>query len=134
MTRRVFCDTGVLVRYFADDDPPRALAAAQLIDGDDTLVISTGVLIEVAHVLRTEHGRTNPEISQALVAFLTKRGVELSDADQAQTVAALQWSARVSARRIPDALIAAAAERARCDVIATFDEGLTRSTVPVRML
>lgn len=134
MARRVFCDTGVLVRYFTDDDPPRALAAARLIDGDDILVVSTGVLIEVAHVLRTQHGRANPEISHALVAFLTKRGVELSDADQAHAVAALRWSARVSARRIPDALIAAAAERAGCEFIATFDAGFTASTVPARML
>ena len=134
MARRVFCDTGVLIRYFADDDPPQALAAARLIDGDDTLVISTGVLIEVAHVLRTQHARTNPEIAHALVELLTKRGIELADADRPQAVAALRWSARVSARRIPDALIAAAAERAGCDMIATFDEGFTPSSVPVRML
>lgn len=134
MARRVFCDTGILVRYFADDDPPRALAAARLVDGQDILVVSTTVLIEVAHVLRTQHGRTNPEVSEALVAFLTKRRVELSDADQSETVAALQWSARVSARRIPDALISAAAMRAGCDLIATFDERLTSPTIPVQML
>ncbi len=83
---------------------------------------------------RTQHSRANPEIADALVAFLTKRGVELADADQAYAVAALRWSARVSARRIPDALIAAAADRAGCDIIATFDEALTTSSVPVRML
>jgi len=134
MARRVFCDTGILIRYFADDDPPRALAAAQLIDGDDTLVVSTAVLLEAVHVLRTQHGHDNPEIAQALIEFLTKRRVELADADQAQAVAALRWAARMSARRIPDALIAAAAERARCDVIATFDEGLVSPSVAVRML
>jgi predicted nucleic acid-binding protein len=131
---RVFCDTGVLVRYFADDDPPRALAAARLIDGTDTLVISTAVLIEVAHVLRTQHSRVNPEIANALVAFLTKRRVELTDADLPQTVAALRWSSRVAARRIPDALISAAAERAECDMIATFDEALRSPTIAVRAL
>lgn len=134
MARRVFCDTGILVRYFADDDPPRALAAARLIDGEDTLVISTAVLLEVAHVLRTQHGQGNPDIAEALIDFLTKRRVELADADLAQAVAALRWSARVSARRIPDALISAAAERARCDIIATFDGSLTSPTVAVRML
>ncbi len=134
MSRRVFCDTGILVRYFADDDPPRALAAARLIDSEDTLVISTAVLVEVAHVLRTQHGRRNPAIAEALVGFLTKRRVELIDADQAQAVAALQWAARVSARRIPDALISAAAEHAGCDIIATFDDALTSPTVSVRML
>lgn len=134
MARRVFCDTGILVRYFADDDPPRALAAARLIDGEDTLVISTAVLLEVAHVLRTQHGQGNPDIAEALIDFLTKRRVELADADLAQAVAALRWSARVSARRIPDALISAAAGRAKCDIIATFDGSLTSPTVAVRML
>ena len=134
MVRRVFCDTGILIRYFADDDPPRALAAARLIDGGDTLVISTAVLIEVVHVLRTQHGRANPEIADALIAFLTKRGVELVDADEAEAVAALRWSARVSARRIPDALISAAAQHARCDLIATFDESMSAVDIPVRML
>ena len=134
MARRVFCDTGILIRYFADDDPPRALAAARLIDGSDTLVISTAVLIEVVHVLRTQHRRANPEIAEALIAFLTKRGVELVDADEAEAVAALRWSARVSARRIPDALISAAAQHARCDLIATFDESMSAVDIPVRML
>lgn len=133
MVRRVFCDTGILVRYFADDDPPRALAAARLIDGGDTLVISTAVLIEVVHVLRTQHGRANPEIANALIAFLTKRGVELVDADLPEAVAALRWSARVSARRVPDALISAAANHARCDLIATFDERMSTVDVPVRL-
>lgn len=134
MVRRVFCDTGILVRYFADDDPPRALAAARLIDGGDTLVISTAVLIEVVHVLRTQHGRADPEIADALIAFLTKRGVELVDADLPEAVAALRWSARVSARRVPDALISAAANHARCDLIATFDERMSTVDVPVRLL
>jgi predicted nucleic acid-binding protein len=134
MAGRVFCDTGILVRYFADDDPPRALAAARLIDGDDTLVISTAVLLEVAHVLRTQHGQTNPDISEALVEFLTKRRVELTDADQMQAVAALRWSARVSARRIPDAIMGAAARHAEVDYIATFDESLRSPLVPVRLL
>lgn len=135
MTRqRVFCDTGVLVRYFAEDDPPRALAAARLIDSENDLVISTGVLIEVAHVLRTQHGKLNPAIAHALIEFLTHRRVELVDADKAQAVAGLRWTARVSARRIPDTLLAAAAERSGCDFIATFDEGLRSPLVPVRML
>ena len=133
MVRRVFCDTGILVRYFADDDPPRALAAARLIDGGDTLVISTAVLIEVVHVLRTQHGRANPEIAGALIEFLTKRGVELIDADLPEAVAALRWSARLPARRVPDALISAAANHARCDLIATFDERMSTVDVPVRL-
>ncbi len=131
---RVYVDTSVLVRYFADDDPARAFAAATLVDGDDTLVVSTASLIELVHVLRTEYRVANPELANGLATFLARENVELADADRDGTIAALRWSARASARRIPDALIGAAAERARCAWIATFDQEMTTRTVPVRSL
>ena len=133
MASRVFCDASVLVRYFAEDDPPRAFAAATLIDGEATLVVSTAAILEVVHVMRVR-GSTNPALGSALIEFLSRANVELADADQASTVAAIRWSLRVSARRIPDAIIAAAAEHARCDTIATFDERMESPTVPVRLL
>ncbi len=134
MAGRIFCDTSVLIRYFADDDPPRAFAAAGLFDSDATLVVSTTALLELVHVLRTRYGVTNPVLGEGLISFLTRSNVELVDADRGATVAAIQWSLRVSARRIPDALIAAAAEHAGCDQIATFDELMTSPSVPVRLL
>lgn len=130
----VFCDSSVIVRYFVGDDPPRSLAAARLVDGDDELVISTSVLIETTHVLRRDHGVTNPDLAAGLMRLLSKANVRLIDADQAATIAGLDWARRVSARRIPDALIAAAAEHAGCDRIATFDERFRSPTVPVRRL
>lgn len=130
---RVFCDASVLVRYFAEDDPPRAFAAATLVDSEATLVVSTATILEVVHVMRAR-GSTNPALGSALIELLSRANVELADADQASTVAAIRWSLRVSARRIPDAIIAAAAEHARCDAIATFDERMQSPTVPVRLL
>lgn len=127
----MFCDTSVLVRYFVGDDPPRSLAAARLVDSDQTLVVSTAVILELVHTLRHDYGASNPEIGNGLIRFLSQPTVELSDADRSSMVAALQWSLRVSARRIPDAVIAAAAERAGCDFIATFDETFSSPTVPV---
>ena len=134
MPARVFCDTSVLIRYFAEDDPPRALAAARLFDSDATLVVSTTALLELVHVLRTNYGVTNPRLGEGLINFLTRDSVELVDADQGATVAAIRWSLRSSARRILDAIIAAVAEHARCDAIATFDERMESPTVPVRLL
>ena len=131
---RLFCDPGVLIRYFTGDDPPRALAAAELIDSDAVLVISTAVLLESIHVLRGDYGLSNPIIGQFLIELLMRSNVHLSDADQAETVAALQWSLRSSARRIPDAVIAAAAHRAGCSHIVTFDEAFASPSVPVRLL
>jgi predicted nucleic acid-binding protein len=131
---RVFADTSVLVRYFVDDDPARAFAAATLVDSSNTIVVSTTALLELVHVLRTDHGIRNPTLAEGLIRFLARANVELADADQAAAIAGIRWTTRVSARRIPDALIAAAAEHARCDWIATFDERMASPTVPVRAI
>lgn len=134
MSRRIFCDTSVLLRYFLEDDPPRALAAARLMDGDYELVVSTGVLLETIHAMRTQYGVENPRIGDVLVRFLSRERTRLADADQAHAIAGLRRSLRTSARRIPDALIAAAAEHAGCEAIATFDQAFDSPSVPVRLL
>ena len=133
---RVFVDSSVLIRYFADDDPPRAFAAAQLLDTADELelVVSTGVILEVVHVLRTRYGVENPRIAELLAAFLSRENVRVADADRSRLIAALIWTVRASARRIPDAILAAAAEQAGCERIATFDEAFVSPTVPAHLL
>jgi len=131
---RVFVDSSVLVRYLAGDDPPRAFAAASLIDGDDTVVVSTGVLFETIHTMRTEYRSSNPGLGEAMIALLTKENVELADADLGRLVASIERTLTQSARRTPDAILAAAAEQAACAWIATFDEGFASPTVPARLL
>lgn len=134
MSERVFLDASVMVRYLAEDDPPRALAAAQLIDGDRTLLVSGVVLLETLHALRTGMAHENPSLGSALIRFLTRENVEVVDADKAHLVAALARSLTISARRIGDAVIAATAEHAGCDWIATFDEAFRSPTIPARMI
>ena len=131
--RRVFLDTSVLVRYFADDDPPRSFAAAELVDSDIALCLSTAVLMETVHVLRTQIGLDNPGLSDLLVAFLTRSNVELEDADKGGAVAALQRARSMSPRRILDALIAEAAVQSGSDSIVAFDRSFPAS-IPVRLL
>lgn len=134
MPGRVFCDTSVLVRYFAEDDVPRALAAASLIDSERELVVSTAVLIELIHALRTQHAMSNPTIGQLVVRFLSRTNVDVVDVDKASLITAIFWSQNASARRIPDAIIGAAAARAGVEFIATFDARFGTPAVPVRML
>jgi predicted nucleic acid-binding protein len=86
------------------------------------------------HALRKAEAIPNPALAQAMIAFLSRANVHLTDADSAAVVAALHWSTHVSARRIPDAILAAAAESARCDSIASFDEKFDSPSVPVRLL
>lgn len=110
------------------------MAAADLIESDRRLVVSTGVLFEIIHVLRTQHGFANPLLAVVLIDFLSRANLELADADAAHVVAGLSWTLQVSSRRIPDAVIAAAASQAGCDWIATFDDAFTSPTVPSRLL
>ena len=132
--QRVFCDTSVLIRYFAEDDVPRALAAARLIDSESRLVVSTGVLLEVLFVLRSDYGFQNPVLAELLVRFLTRTNVELADADGIATAYAIDSTKRMSARHIPDAILAGAAAQAGCEAIVSFDEQFISPSVPVRML
>jgi predicted nucleic acid-binding protein len=134
MAERVFLDTSVVVRYLAEDDPARAFAAASLIDGKGTVVVSTGVLLEALHVLRSAFGATNPALGEALISLLSRRNVELADADAASVVSGISRTLRLSARRIPDAILAASAEQAGCAWIATFDDGFASPTIPSRLL
>lgn len=131
MSRRLFCDTSVLIRYFLGDEPVRAAAAAAIVESDDDLVVSTAVLVELVHALRTKHGLANPHIAAILTRFLTRANVQVADADAAGIVAALSWSQRASGRRIPDLILAAAAQASGCDAIVSFDEKFASPTVPV---
>jgi predicted nucleic acid-binding protein len=131
---RVFLDTSVLIRYFAADDPARALAAASLIDGDQTVVVSTGSILETLHVMRTDYGATNPLLGRGLVRFLSKHNVILADADATSVVAGIERTLQLSERRIPDAILAAAAEQSGCAWIATFDEKFASPSVPSRLI
>jgi predicted nucleic acid-binding protein len=134
MSERVFIDASVLVRYLAEDDPSRALAAAELIESDRAVVISGVVLLEAMHALRTGAGHVNPRLGRALIRFISRANVEVVDADKAHLAAALEWSLSSSARRISDAILAATAEQAGCHWLATFDEAFMSPTVPSRLL
>lgn len=129
----VFLDTSVLLRYLADDDPPRSFAAAKLIDDASVIRLSSVVLTEAVHVLRTDFGLENPALADLLVAFLGRSNVELVDADKGGAIAALQRSRTSSPRRILDSLIAEAALRSGADFIAAFDRSFP-APIPVRLL
>ena len=58
----------------------------------------------------------------------------LDGADSGAIVASIARTLTSSERRIPDAILAAAAEQAGCDWIATFDAGFVSPTVPSRLI
>ena len=98
------------------------------------IVLSTGVILEAIHVLRTQLGIRNPGLGQGLIRLLSRHNVFLADADSGAVVAGIERTLSRSELRIPDAILAAAAEQASCDWIATFDEGFMSPTVPSRLI
>jgi hypothetical protein len=81
----------------------------------------------------TRYGIQSPALVEGLLAFLLRTNVEVADADRDLLIAALRWTTRGSARRIPDAILAAAAERASCDWIATFDRFFHLADRPIEV-
>jgi predicted nucleic acid-binding protein len=131
---RVFVDTSVLIRYLVEDDPVRAFASAELVDSDTAIVLSTGAVLETIHVLRTQYGARNPELGESVITLLSRKNVSLADADAGAVVAGIERTLSMSERRISDAILAAAAEQAACDWIATFDEAFVSPTIPSRLI
>jgi predicted nucleic acid-binding protein len=124
-----FTDSSVLVRYLTDDDPPRARAAAQIVEHDD-LVLTTLILSEVAYVLLTVYRYPRAEIADAMVELLARRNIAVLDADRDETVVALRKS-RSGALSFGDALIIAQMRSSGHDEIYTFDRGFHNQGVRV---
>jgi len=78
--------------------------------------------------------REFPSLARLLTGLLSRSNVVLSDADKSAVISAIYWTQGVSSRRIPDAILAAAAEQAHVDYLATFDEKFSAPSVAVRVL
>lgn len=128
-------DAGVLIRYLTWDRPPLAAAARDLIEGDETVGVSSVVLLETIHVVRGDrYGRDNPELTDALVELLSRENVRLTDLDAELALAAFAGVRHLSARHLADALVAAATESAGARVLVTNDRGFASKLVPVAQL
>ena len=124
-------DTSVVVRYLVGTPENEARRATKLIDGDEQLGLSLVVLVETAHVLRTQYGIERADVLETLVELLTRENVVLLGLPNADAVAALVRARSLRGSPIPDAIIAAAASVAGALPLYTFDEDLHRHGVAV---
>lgn len=123
-------DSGVLLRYFTDDDAERARLAERIIDSDD-LLVSCVILSEVAYVLRSAYGRRQAEIADTLANFLFRDNVDVVDARKERVANAL-LKARDNARlSLGDALILAQMESSGYDEIYSFDRRFRDEAITV---
>ncbi len=114
-------DTNVIVRYLTLDDPDQGPRAKAIFDGlteDEPGFIATVVCAETQWVLTRSYKLTTDDVVERLTAL------SQSDEIRAEDPAAVT-SAASAARQgadFADALIAAAATRAGCNEVVTFDK------------
>ncbi len=120
--KRLFVDANVFLRFFTTDDAGHHTRAAALFKsaaaGEITLVTGPPVLFEIAWTLKAAYGQPHERILDVLSAILALPGLGLTDASLAGRVVSLS---RSSGQEFADAYIAASAEEAGADAVATFN-------------
>ena len=123
-------DTSMLVRYLTGDPPDLADASAQVIDGDDPLLITDVVLVEAAYVLRSEYDVPRDAIVDHLIALLRKANIDTFRLDKHLVIEALLLCRPSGRVAFGDALIWAAARSEPDSIVYSLDrrfpgEGIT---------
>jgi predicted nucleic-acid-binding protein len=124
-------DTNIIVRYLTQDHPEQSPRARALIM-NNSIWVSTTVLLEIEWVLRSAYGLTKLHILDALAAFSDLPQVRVEDPDLLEK--GLAW-ARMG-MDFADALHLAEAQS--CDAFVTFDRNLGGArpdeAIPVQVL
>ena len=125
-------DTSVLVRYLVGAPAEESAAAARLIDNAAEVIgISPVVLVETAHVLRTQYGVARERVLDELIGMIQRENVQILGSRTEPVLEMLVQARSMRGQPIPDALIVAAAMGADAAALATFDRGQARYGFPV---
>ncbi|MSQ14772.1 MAG: type II toxin-antitoxin system VapC family toxin [Dehalococcoidia bacterium] len=125
-------DTSMVVRYLIGDPPNMAEQAARVIDTEDDLQVTDGVLMETAYVLTSVYGVAREVVVDHLIDFLQKENIDTFRLDKDQASQALllcRPSGRVS---FADALLWAAAQSLREKVVYSLDPRFPSADIEVR--
>jgi predicted nucleic acid-binding protein len=124
-------DTSVVVRYLVGTPPAQARRAARLMDGTETIAIPVVVLVETAHVLRTQYGIDRLHVIDTLLELVQREDVAILGMSTEDVAEALVRARAMPGRPIPDALIAIAARSAGALPLYVFDRAMARYGVAV---
>ncbi len=123
MTKAIFVDANVFLRFFTVDDTGQHQQAAELFEkaasGKATLIAGPPVLFEIAWTLRSAYDQSRERVLDVLSAILALPGLSLIDGSLVEEAIAL---ARKGSREFADAYIVASAQQAGAGQIATFNQ------------
>ena len=93
--------------------------------------MSTLVLLETAHVLRSRYGVARGAVLEILLDFVALENVDVLGLPKDVSIEALARAREYESAPLADALIAATAEAAGAESMATFDRQMRRHGLPV---
>jgi predicted nucleic acid-binding protein len=125
-------DTSVVVRYLVGDPPDQARRAQAVMEGAEPVGIPVVVLLETAHVLRTQYGVDRRDILDALLELITRANMEILGLSRALLIEAIVRARDLPGSPLPDAFVAATVRDAAAVPLFTFDGDLARHGIPVR--
>lgn len=118
-------DTNLLLRLLVNDDPAQAAKAKQLFDArageDGSIWVGDTVLVELVWTLSRAYGRLRADLVTALRALACHATLMIESADAVR--AAIEVYER-SLADFSDCLLPEKAQRAGCDQLVTFDNGV----------
>jgi predicted nucleic acid-binding protein len=124
-------DTSVVVRHLVGTPETLARRATAVIERDGVVGIPVLVLLETAHVLRTQYDVPRLDVLEVLIGLVTRDNVELIGLPKTAVLAALARARSLPGAPLPDALIVASAQTADALPLYSFDAGLGRHGIPV---
>ena len=125
-------DTNVIVRYLTGEPAELAARAARIVERSAALSVSTVVLAEAAHVLRSLYAYPREQIVDALTEFVLRENIRPLGLDRPTLVQALAFcrpSGRVS---VADALLWAEARSSGANVVYSLDASFPDQGIEVR--
>jgi predicted nucleic acid-binding protein len=117
-----FLDTNLVVRYLTGDPPHLAERAARIIDHTQDLLLTDGVIAEIAYVLMSVYRVSRAVVMDHLIDFIRKRNITVHERDKTQAIQALMLcrpSGRVS---VVDALLWSTARSSPPHRVYTLDD------------
>jgi predicted nucleic acid-binding protein len=124
-------DTSVVVRHLVGTPETLARRATAVIERDGVVGIPVLVLLETAHLLRTQYDVPRFDVLEVLIGLVTRDNVELIGLPKTAVLAALARARSLPGAPLPDALIVASAQTADALPLYSFDVGLGRHGIPV---
>ena len=108
-----------------------ARRAAGIIDGQGAVGVPLVVLLESAHVLRTQYGVDRLDVLDAMIELVTRKNIEVLGVPGPVVIEALARARSIQGAPLPDALVAATARAFDALPLYSFDKEIGRHGVPV---